>query len=480
MALITTFATTPLTAAFYPPWYQRKLEAWKRGEIDWETGAQLDSSETSSTRNSVAYEKLEATRVRKVLMYLRLDNMSSIIAFMSLLGGNHKNAQSERIHPRRASELDVSPVEEDYKRPVQAHGLRLLELTERNSSVMQVAELDEYSVHDPLVNTFRNVGRLQNVAVSGEVTVLPESGYAEALTHRADDMSSDLLVLPWTASGSLSDAQAISSDPSERKLFTAPYIEFASGVLANASCNVALFVSRNFGGSNTDRPALGRTKSSTSFASNYGTMLQTPLQDKGHHIFCPFIGGPSDRAAVRLVLQMAENPDITATIVHFRVADAELTIPGVVDDEVAELEDTGSSSVSPKSKASTSRVAQAVSSESRDDSYFASVRATIPMELSPRVEFSIEDVQSSTGSALVHAIITRADSELGLNPRNAGDLVVLGRRMVGLSSTPVRDGLPTGVTLEAVDGCLGTVGASLLRSKVKGSVIVMQSKNAPL
>lgn len=36
MALITTFATTPLVVWLYPPWYQRKLERWKQGEIDWD------------------------------------------------------------------------------------------------------------------------------------------------------------------------------------------------------------------------------------------------------------------------------------------------------------------------------------------------------------------------------------------------------------------------------------------------------------
>src|SRR5271156_1939313 len=34
MALITTFATTPLTTLLYPKWYQDKLKLWKKGKID--------------------------------------------------------------------------------------------------------------------------------------------------------------------------------------------------------------------------------------------------------------------------------------------------------------------------------------------------------------------------------------------------------------------------------------------------------------
>ena len=74
MALITTFATTPLTSALYPPWYQRKLEAWKRGDIDWDTGAPVRNSNGES-REDMSLQKMGSTRVGNMLIYLRLDNM---------------------------------------------------------------------------------------------------------------------------------------------------------------------------------------------------------------------------------------------------------------------------------------------------------------------------------------------------------------------------------------------------------------------
>ena len=74
MALITTFATTPLTSLLYPPWYQRKLEAWKRGDIDWDTGAPVRNGDGGSG-DSISLRKMGSTRIGSLLIYLRLDNM---------------------------------------------------------------------------------------------------------------------------------------------------------------------------------------------------------------------------------------------------------------------------------------------------------------------------------------------------------------------------------------------------------------------
>ena len=74
MALITTFATTPLTSLLYPPWYQKKIEAWKRGEIDWDTGAPIDETRTASQDALMAHDKPDES-IRSLLVYLRLDNM---------------------------------------------------------------------------------------------------------------------------------------------------------------------------------------------------------------------------------------------------------------------------------------------------------------------------------------------------------------------------------------------------------------------
>lgn len=80
MALVTTVSTTPLTTVLYPPWYQKKLEAWKRGEIDWDGNRQnLDDSREDS------FEKIRSHQVRRLLVYLRLESLPSLFTFITLL-----------------------------------------------------------------------------------------------------------------------------------------------------------------------------------------------------------------------------------------------------------------------------------------------------------------------------------------------------------------------------------------------------------
>ena len=195
MALVTTFATTPLTRALYPPWYQRKLEAWKRGEIDWDSGEPLlDGSRDEP--DIVTQQKMESSRIKSLMVYLRLDNMPTTLAFVSLLGG--RSTQSEgKLHPTRSmGEKGVQPNHdsqtEERRKRVQVHGLMLIELTERGYAVMRVAEVDEYSAFDPVLNIFRVLG------VSGEAAIIPQSSYADTLVTRAAEESSDLLILPWS------------------------------------------------------------------------------------------------------------------------------------------------------------------------------------------------------------------------------------------------------------------------------------------
>lgn len=175
MALVTTFATTPLTAALYPPAYQRKLAAWKRGEIDWDSGRPLSrSDEEVLAASGFAAEKSATTRLSRVSVYLRLDNMAPLLALVAIFGHRH-NESATRKHPSKKSEQvdegkETSPVEvAPPVRDVEVHGVRMLELNERGSMVMKVSEVDDYTIFDPVLNAFRVLGQMFDLSVSGEV-----------------------------------------------------------------------------------------------------------------------------------------------------------------------------------------------------------------------------------------------------------------------------------------------------------------------
>lgn len=467
MALVTTFATTPLTSALYPPWYQKKIEAWKRGEIDWDSGNPLTGTDgSSSARDSFTYEKLESTKMQRLLVYLRLDNMPMLLAFMSLLGGTPQSVVP-KVHPSNQftedGEQSTNPhaVADRPRRPIQTHGVRLLELTERSSSVMKVSEVDEYSVHDPVVNTFRTFGQLHNLAVSGEVAVVPESLFADVLVSKASDHASDLVLLPWSETGSMSESHIISSDSVRNKLATATYNQFIASALQNATCNTAVFVNKNFGGSGMKQGLrLTRTLSSLSMRSHRDNATTAPIADRSHHMFLAFFGGADDKVALRLVLQLAENPDVTATIVQVEVPEAYFEAN---EPPTSPMARTNTSSSGMLNAATAGPVAPTAS----DAVFFASLRNSLPVELACRVSF--ETLQSATP---LRDVLERAKAEVGQSPRNAGDLVVVGRNGTK-GHAFARESKGAG---GEASGCLGVVAEAVVRSGVGASVLVVQAR----
>lgn len=466
MALLTTFATTPLTAFLYPPWYQKKVEAWKRGEIDWD-GNPISS--TAESIDSVALAK-DDHRITSMHVYLRLDNMPSLVALISLFGA--KSSLPMKMHPSGASgpekETEMTEVE-GHKRPVEVHGVRLLELTERGSSVMKVSEVEEYSAHDPVINTFRTVGRLYNLAVSGEVAIGPESAYADMLTSRASEAASDLLVLPWSESGGMHEMQLISNDSEKTKLESSTYSAFAARALDTSICNTAVFIDRGFGG--TTRPTrpnpLKRAVSSVSLRSNNRERITIPASNRGHHIYCPFFGGADGRTALRIALQLAENPSITATLVFFENATG---IPEVPEPENMTASLTLSITNTPSSPTRETAkdfhrsniVAQTPATRERDAAFFAALSRSINPELARRVVF--ETIIASS-DPVVEAV-ERARKEVGQDPRNGGDLVVMARNKGWFGKDLSKN------------GTLGVPAMKLVDAGMRSSLLVVQAKGS--
>ncbi|KAF2254929.1 K(+)/H(+) antiporter-like protein 1 [Trematosphaeria pertusa] len=463
MALVTTCLSSPLTIHFYPQWYQKKVEAWRRGEIDWDTGKPLDGAE--SIADGAHYDKLAAEKIKHLTVYLRLDSMPNLLAFASLFGGQSFKP-APKIHPAiqqaasTSKETGESSIEEEQpKRPVQAYGLRLLNLTDRGSSVMQVSEIDSYTAYDPVVNTFRTFGRLHNLAVSGEVLVVPESSFADTLTTRASE--SDFLLLPWSETGGMSEQTIIEDKGTKNKLAAPSYISFVNATFEQSTIPVAVLVNKNFGGSKNrakkDGLRLTRTYSSVSLSSARDKAVTAPIADRSHHIFFPFFGGEDDRAALRLVLQLAENPEVTATLVRFDVPDEFFGHAAASSSSPIKGGDTTGTTTS--------------SSREHDASFFASLRASLPAELAHRVVF--ETVSSSDP---VKDVIARASLEIGQNPKNAGDLIVLGRNMghgdlqVALGADEIRSASPSSAA-----ATLGALAEKVWESKSGASLLIVKA-----
>ncbi|KAG5962090.1 hypothetical protein E4U57_007336 [Claviceps arundinis] len=471
MALLTTFATTPIVSVLYPPWYQKKIAAWKRGEIDWETGAPI-SSPSSSGDSKGSPEAFE--RVNRLLVYLRLDNMASLLQLLCMFGDPCSSQSSITASAATDDPSDkshktagVSITTQSRHKAVWAHGIRLLQLTDRDSSVMTVAQVDDYTRHDPVVKTFRTVGQLHNLAASGEVAIMPESRYAEALAMKFSAMSSDLLLLPWTESGSMGDDALILSSSTTATPTTvddkigSSYGTFVKSVLDSPDMNVAVFFSRTGSPSSDSKGKANERAANLMTAYSFGGSVKedipiAPLPNRPYHIFLVYFGdNDDDKLALRLVLQLCEKCKATATILRARRASI------------------------PRETASSSAAAAAADDDENENEtvdgnvdVFDRAFAQLSETMARRVNFETAAGVSTVEDLLQHAL-SETNSDAPENMQGP-KLVVVGRRDGG---AVLDEGKGMYKVREELQVCLGSLAGSFVAGGVRADVLVVQAKS---
>ncbi|KAI2468191.1 K+/H+ antiporter 1 [Annulohypoxylon bovei var. microspora] len=455
MALVTTVATTPLTKLLYPPWYQKKLDQWKRGEIDW------DGKPLQGSSQSESLSQIQDTGIRRLLVYLRLDSLPSLFTFISLLGDENVTPKSKvgealGIHAEEgAGKASIS-----RGRPLEVHGLRIVELTERTSSVMKVTEGDDYARHDPVVNAFRTFSQLHDVAASGNVIIAPEDSYARTVVEQASFQESDFVLIPWSDVGSNKDDSATPFKVTVEDRFSGKaHLDFIQTALAKAVCNTGIFIDNRFSTTlNKNHPALPRTISNVSNRSHREAAI-LPITDKSHKIFFPYLGGVDDRVALRFVLQLAKNPLVTVTIAHLNYAEG--------DDEIVGISEGNLDSISPESVSK-----DIINTEitAQDSSLISTLQSSLSPELASRVMFTEVSVTASSAAKQATEL---AREIVGKNPRNAGDIIVVGRRHPKLPAS-LREA-DQGNTEYGMQKTVGVFGQSMAMSELKASVLVIQA-----
>ncbi|KAL9115879.1 MAG: hypothetical protein Q9227_000247 [Pyrenula ochraceoflavens] len=480
MALITTFATTPLTMTLYPEWYRKKVDLWRKGRVDWD-GNPILTEDNFSERVAVQGRSSPGA-ISKLFVYLRLDALPGIFEFIALLGDREvESTPLDRRHhlagvAREPTTDSASKPKETvslrrWRKPLDIHGLRLVELTERYTSVMQVSELEEFAPFDPVVKAFRTFARFNAIAVSGDVAVVPERSYADTLLSRASDSEADLLLLPWSESGAMAEefptTHALIPRASHSQLATGPYTHFVSSVLKHATVTtVGVFVDRGFG-----QPA-----DHVSLAESHG-----------HHIFVPYFGGPDDHFALRFALRLAQNANVTVTIAFFEIdASDNAGESNDVAKSLAEAQTTPSEAATSKNSktanlnriTSSNRDHQFVSTRTtpaqlQDDSFvFSNAELNLPSSLSSRVifqhlPFSVYETIDPAAVVLRHI-----QEDLGKTSPGAGQLVLLGR------GSDVNSMAGSGSHVDETTNALGTLGAEVLTEKGVSLLVVQAGKTA--
>ncbi|KAJ5178710.1 hypothetical protein N7492_001920 [Penicillium capsulatum] len=451
MALVTTFLTTPLTTALYPPWYQLHAEQSRRSGESTQRESRTDSI-------TAVKDQLKTVPVRKLLVYLRLDGLSGICTVAALLS-NSRRAASPQIHPTKipkqteqAVENSISPCDDDDT-ALRIHGVRLMELTDRDSSVMKVSA-GEQALWDPVVNTFRAFGEWNSLSLMAGVSVVPEHSYADTLVDMAQQDTADLLLLPWSETGTLADRQNGLEINATSRFANGAYSSFVANVCERVPGHIGVLVEHGSESrSTTKRPTPQRSTSGLSLRASVWS--RPPTGRRSNHFIFPFFGGEDDRFALRLLLQLAQNDQVTASII-----------------QVTGCANTGKAAVSTTVSASGSRSATTgVVRNQSDTIYFETLRDSIPRDLKERLVFGQSDLQDSITDPVALAVAA-VRGELDQTPNRFSSIVVVGRRSIEsrLSPTidsPIEDSIGTDTRQ-----VLGPVGSAIVHLS---SVLVMQA-----
>lgn len=331
MALVTTFATTPIVSYLYPPAYQRKLELWKAGKIDWE-GNQLHPDHDNEAELE---KKLDVAD--RLLVYLRADGLSSLFLVVNLFssaGSRSPNSSksSTNLTPIPEKGLfttnlrhssDDTSAEESQRKRLRIHSLRLTELSERTSSVMRVSEpYEEYAGNDPIMKAFgslANTTASRNVVISGHVSIAPADAFAETLISKASSTSSDFILVPWSETGSLSELPSYfvgsaQRDPMVNRDFSRLVDDLFQSAKTTAS--VGVFIDRTLLKFRSSAAASSSSSNGiSSAASTYDEHAVIYSSDNGKaHLHVLYASSTDDLFAVKLALQLAQNPSVTLNI----------------------------------------------------------------------------------------------------------------------------------------------------------------------
>jgi Kef-type K+ transport system membrane component KefB len=316
VAVVLTFITTPCTLWIYPRRFHTRISQAQATQA----GAEKDKVAFLNNSNGAAGGREYTSRLLVVLQ--RLEHLAPVMFITqmlepaSALGAAAPAPPLETKHDSKdrdaESEFDGSDAPSvEATRNVHVDALKLMELTGRTYSVMQSTEKDQLLLTDDALQLYKQFGRLRGVDVTPHLSIVGENSFPSAVSDYAQELSSELVIVPWTVpygddlvANAESDKTGVTPAPAVptpfHSVFAADgstmYTHFIRNLYTTSMTDVAVFIDRGFAGG----------------ASGPGA---------GQHVFLPFFGGSDDRLALRLVVQLCHHTNVTATVLRFVHAD---------------------------------------------------------------------------------------------------------------------------------------------------------------
>lgn len=409
VALVLTFITTPFTVWIYPARHREGYTGPKAVVNDREAATQrVDADSRPQT-------------FRFLVVLRKIEHLSAVMFLTQMLEPAQKSTSEDESLKAVSSNLAPAP-------PVHIDALKLMELTGRTYSVMQSAEKDQLLLTDDTLQLYRQFGRLRGLDITPHISVVEADSFPSSVADYAGGLESELVIVPWTIpvvgsstalidpttshekeTGALSTFDAIFGSDSTGPM----YSHFLRRVFSESPADLALFVDRGFGSS----------------AAPGG----------GQHVFLPFFGGPDDRLALRLVVQLCQHANVTATVVRVAKADEETVSEAASSNKAEMSENERAHQEALRSNQLTLGPASGgypgtehrVASETADDlawAYYTSPNVQPPRPI--HVDHALARVTfytQKTPNPLAHAYATAESSAQGRVNQWRPMLIVLGR-----------------------------------------------------
>ncbi|KAE9407257.1 cation/H+ exchanger [Gymnopus androsaceus JB14] len=288
-AIILTFVTTPLVLLFYPAKYRRP--AVTADDLSSKTIASSDESEELTNKFALV-----------------LDTIEQLPAAMTATQLLCPSVDSDSIEKDSAASLDeksglpavpygASAASDPFTSSVSLTLLRLINLSNRTSSVLKGQEAAALVHSDPVVSVFKTFawllgGGLKRLKLKVEVDVIPRDEFTDIVGQRVREDGAGMLVVPWASNMHAEESEthsvknpfdgvfSSSVSTQDQMMTSVMYSEFIRKIFLTAPCDVSLFVDRGL---------------STPSVSGVGPDSLLVL---------PFFGGPDDRLALKVLVKI--------------------------------------------------------------------------------------------------------------------------------------------------------------------------------
>ncbi|PPQ74847.1 hypothetical protein CVT24_002905 [Panaeolus cyanescens] len=453
-ALVLTFMTTPLVLFFYPPKYRVSHKEKPVG----------DEATISPARP--AFD--DGIKTKFTLLLDRMESLSAAMTLSQLLYAPAIDTSDvASLDEKKAAHFEAS----EGKAAISIDALRLMELTNRTSAVIKSHESESLLHNDPLISSYQTFGYLNDLQVSTHLSVISQEGFSDAVATHVSNTSSQMVMIPWARgttttldedhNGIVTRARnpfdaVFQKTTSEDQTTSFVYSEFIRRVFAQSPVDVALFVDRG-----SRSPA-----------------LRAPKQ----HFFLPFFGGPDDRLALSFLVQICENPKVSATVVRF-VKAAESAAGAAPGSGTAENPTAFQQTMAAADTIYGQHTTQTrLASDTADNILWAKfANARDPSPALSRISFRLTSSPTTLKDAISQAKIEASQTSLSLY--SSKTLIVLlgrSRRMAADNlESQLKEVVGVGGSMSsAVPKTLGDVGAAFVAAGVNASLLVFQAAHS--